>query len=256
VGNGNGSVLYRKNEIDVCKTQRACFTSMVLFIDTSRVLHARNVKHWAAQASKTRRALRKLPTLWDIHAGNNPALALQSQKTQGDQRWERIKDIFLNGLDVEKWSEVQIKIFYAFAFCCLPLIYGDEWEQNKSRILDEWNETAAYYYALVNMARRNGKTFVTSGFAAAFFLAMEVKIAIFSTCKRTSQMMLEAVKDRIEGAFANGTRIKKQDYASVMENMETIVFTGPDGTKRIVGSFPGSVRVSIYVTKKGSVMYG
>lgn len=95
------------------------------------------------------------------------------------------------------------------------------------------------------MARRNGKTFVTSGTAAALFLAVpNIKIAIFSTCRRTSQMMLNAITDMLEKAFELGVKVNRQDYQVVSRNSETIVFVGPDGSKRSIGSYPGSVRVS------------
>lgn len=71
-----------------------------------------------------------------------------------------------------------------------------------------------------------------------------VKIAIFSTCKRTSQMMLSAAMDMIEKAFELGTHAQRSDYLVVTKNMESVMFEGPDGTKRLLGSFPGSVRVS------------
>ena len=71
-----------------------------------------------------------------------------------------------------------------------------------------------------------------------------VKIAIFSTCKRTSMMMMSVVVDMLEVAFAAGTHANRQYFTIVSKNTEAIVLQGPDGTKRHLGCFPGSVRVS------------
>lgn len=55
-------------------------------------------------------------------------------------------------------------------------------------------------------------------------------------------MMLQAVTDMFERAFKKGTHIKEQDFLVLSKNMETICFQGPDGTRRTVGSFPGSAK--------------
>lgn len=161
----------------------------------------------------------------------------------GDLICERMRDIFLNGFGL-KWSDDQIRVFDAFQNTCLPLIYGADWNEEKARVLRERGLDREVQYALVNMARRNGKTFSVSGAAAALALSVpNSKIAIFSTCQRTSQMMLQAVMDQFDRAFDKGTHANRQDFLMLSRNAETIIFQGPDGTKRIVGSFPGSVRV-------------
>jgi hypothetical protein len=70
-----------------------------------------------------------------------------------------------------------------------------------------------------------------------------VKVAIFSTCKRTSQMMMSAIIDMLEAAFDQGTHADRQRYTIVSKNTEAVIIMGPDGTKRHLGCFPGSVRV-------------
>jgi len=211
-------------------------------INSCNIMHNTMVAHWEAEETKWKVRSRKIRTRYERIVERNK----QEKICMADERVKAIKDIFFNGLDVEKWSETQIKIFDAFLFICLPLIYGKEWEENKTRILDEWEKDRAYYYGLVNLARRNGKTWVTSGFAAAMLLSMECKLAIFSTCKRTSQMMMSAVMDRIEGAFKKGTHANRQEFVQIVKNMESVMYEGPDGSKRLLGSFPGSVRVSIF----------
>ncbi len=140
----------------------------------------------------------------------------------------------------------QKRVFNTFVFSCLPLIYGNEWAENKARVLKEWNDAPRECpYTVVSMARRNGKTYVTSGTVVALLLAIPgIKVAIFSTCKRTSGMMMEACVGMLEKAMEIGTHCNAQEFQQVSKNMESVIMVGPDGTKRVLGCFPGSVRVS------------
>lgn len=198
------------------------------------------VNHWRKEEEKAYARQSYIP---DRIAQMDAEMTARQIK-QGDRIVERVKDIFYNGLGIQ-WGASQVKVFNAFLHASLPLIYGDAWAESKSRVIKELEIQNEQMFCLVNMARRNGKTFVTSGTAAALFLAVpNIKIAIFSTCRRTSQMMLNAITDMLEKAFEMGTKVNRQDYQVVSRNSETIVFLGSDGTKRSIGSFPGSVRVS------------
>lgn len=76
-------------------------------------------------------------------------------------------------------------------------------------------------------------------------------------------MMMEATMEKLEMAFERGTHANRQDFnvittpapsnffynphpQVITKNMESVAFEGPDRTKRILGSFPGSVRVSLF----------
>jgi hypothetical protein len=102
-------------------------------------------------------------------------------KTHGDKLLARLHDIFNHGLG-KRWSTTQQKIFKVFVDAALPKIYGVEWEEVKVRVMRDRKLEKEQPWALVNMARRNGKTYVTSGTAAAFILAIpNLSVAIFST---------------------------------------------------------------------------
>lgn len=179
--------------------------------------------------------------------------AIASSKTgrNGDALVRQIRSIFFHGLGV-KWAEHQIKVFNAFLFAAMPLVYGEEWGENKSRILSEWGSQREQPYCVVSMARRNGKTFVVSGIVVAFMLVIPVKIAIFSICKRASMMMMSEAIDRLEKAFTLGTHCNRQDFTQITKNTECVIYEGPDKTKRIIGSFPGSSRVSLFSSSSSS----
>lgn len=212
-------------------------------IDTSKTFHRTMVKYWDLEEEKHQQAIRYIPNRFE--------LLEKKLKTQvehsGDDLVARVRDVFHNGLSFNgapvKWGDDQIRVFEAFLASCLPLVYGNSWQDEKARVMADWGLERERMYSLVNMARRNGKTFVTSGTAAALLLCVpNIKIAIFSTCKRTSQMMMSAIMDMLDGAFERGTHVNKEEFILVTKNMEAVCYEGPDGTKRMLGSFPGSVR--------------
>lgn len=210
-----------------------------LLIDTNVVLHNTMVKHWGDKEEEYIEATRVIPDRFQ----QNEQRLLKKSVRRGDELVAKVRKMFHEGFGI-KWGDDQIKVFNAFLASCLPFIYGETWPEEKNRVLKEWKLNRELMYTLVNMARRNGKTYVTSGTAAALLLCVpHIKIAIFSTCKRTSQMMMSATLDMLEMAFERGTHVSRQDYIVVTKNMESVCFEGPDRTKRILGSFPGSVRV-------------
>ncbi len=209
-------------------------------IDIGEILHDHLLDYWQEQvahhAKRTERFRNRFERIADA--------ALAKSKYNGDAIVESIKDVFENGLGI-KWGPDQHKVFNAILFSALPLIYGEEWGENEARLLSEWKRKRKSPYTVVSMARRNGKTFVTAGTVVAMLLCIpRIKIAIFSTCKRTSQMMMSAAVEMLEKAFELGTHCNKQDFIQVAKNTEAVIFDGPDHTKRQLGCFPGSVRVS------------
>lgn len=209
-------------------------------INTRALLHVPMRRHWR----KVERELKA--RAGKIHTRFRRAVEAvgSSSASSGDQLIADIRETFFHGLGI-RWGEDQIRVFNAFIFSCLPLIYGETWNENKARVLKEWEQGRERPYVIVSMARRNGKTFVTSGTVVSLLLNVpRLKVAIFSTCKRTSQMMMSAIVDMLEQAFELGTHVNRQDFVQVMKNTEKIVFVGPDNTKRELGCYPGSVRVS------------
>ena len=65
------------------------------------------------------------------------------------------------------------------------------------------------------------------------------------TGERTARMLMTVVVDMVELAFKKGSHVNRQDYALVQKNKESLLYEGPDGSRRLLGCFPGSVRVSI-----------
>lgn len=208
-------------------------------INTASVLHSGILQYWRQEEENHLKKCANIQTRFERAVDD----VVNKGECKGDKLVAQVRDVFHNGLGI-KWGEDQVRVFDASLFSALPLIYGNEWSEHKARVLDEWGEKRECPYTVVSMARRNGKTFVTSGFVVSLLLVLGIKIAIFSTCKRTSQMMMSAAVDMLEQAFERGTHCNRQDFVQVSKNTESIIYEGPDRTKRILGCFPGSVRVS------------
>lgn len=211
-----------------------------LYIDSLSLYHASISKTIFDKVSFYKKHnYHRLPTRFDRISKND-----LNKKCRGDLLLDNIYDLFYNGFG-KRWSEIQVDIFTMFIEACLPLIYGDEWNENKARVLSERGLSREEPFCLVIMGRRNGKTYVTSAVACCLFLLVpDVTIAIFSTGERAAKMLMTVVEDMMKDAFNLGSHVKLQDYGHITKNKEQIVKEGPDGTKRVLGCFPGSVRVS------------
>jgi len=217
---------------------------MATIIDTATALHARPLEQWAQAEREYLANQRRVPDRYEMLCEQLAQVGLR----KGDAIVQRIRSLFHTGMGGIKWGDAQIRVFNALLASCLPLIYGATWPEEKTRVLREWHLEREQMFNLLSLARRNGKTYSTSGAAAAIFLCVpNVKILVFSTCKRTSQMMMEAIMDRLNNAFDSGTHVSKRDYTVITKNMERIVLKGPDGTLRTLECLPGSVRVSGFV---------
>lgn len=213
-------------------------------LDTCALLHSKMHRHWQNEIDSYKARFGKIKTRAEraieaaAHRGGIKG------RSRGDLIVDSIRHLFHTGMGI-KWSEVQVKIFNVFLDTCLPKIYGNTWAEHKARVLRERKLKRVWQEALINMARRNGKTFVTSGTAAVLLLCVpDISIAIFSTGERTARMLMDVVRKMIRGAWLDGSVVKESDYNIVQSNKEVLLLEGPDGTKRLLGCYPGSVRVS------------
>ena len=213
-------------------------------LDTCALLHQPMHKHWRNEIQNHKALFGTIKTRAERAIESAAHRGGIRGRSHGDHTIDNVQNLFHNGMGF-KWSEVQVDIFNVFLDTCLPKVYGSTWPEHKARVLKNRKLKRVWQEALVNMARRNGKTFVTSGTAAALLLCVpDISIAIFSTGERTARMLMDVVRKMIRGAWLNGTVVKESDYNIVQSNKETLLLEGPDGTKRLLGCYPGSVRVS------------
>ena len=207
-------------------------------LDTTTMFHQPMVRQYHARYTKALDEETHLKTRFEALDLDHSA-----HDFDGDRILRKLNDLFYNGMGVE-WSSTQKKIFNAFVDSCLPRIYGKGvWESVKSRVMQQRNMQSATPWVLVNMARRNGKTFVSAGTVAAMSLTIPgLSIAIFSTGERASRLFRQAYDDMLQKAFNKGTHVLESDYKIITKNKETLEFLHPSGEKQVVGCYPGSVR--------------
>lgn len=213
-----------------------------VLLNTTALLQEPARAYYEEQFLKYQEKSRKIP---DVFEQLEIEQQKQANQQSGDELRARIEDIFMNGIGDLVWGTIQIRIFKEFLKSCVPFLYGDTWNTERTRVMAEMNMAKEQLYTLVNMARRNGKTHTTAGTSTAiFFSGIEVKIAIFATCKRTAQLMLNTICEMIDKTLDKGTHANRQDWIQVTRNAESIVMMSPLGFKCVIGCFPGSVRVS------------
>lgn len=229
-------------------------------IDTNALLHNQSYDYYNKQYQKQLN-VKRLQRRSTVHIQKTR----RNTAAQGDEIIEKIRALLDNGFGVLR-SEIQVKIHKAFLEACLPKIYQGAWDENKPRILREFALKKLMQEVLVVMPRRRGKTYATAMMAAALILTVpDISVAVFSTgmfcfgfCiahtrtnkrnvlgERTARMLMGVVRDMIERAFNRGV-VSREDYQIDTDNKEMLVYIGPDGTKRVLGCYPGSVKVSFF----------
>jgi hypothetical protein len=124
-------------------------------MDTNKLFHSSLTSYWFEQHVTYQKTQKhNMLTRFERSAGFGAI-----KRTDGDDILEKLQDLFLNGFGIV-WSSVQVKIFQALVDSLLPRIYGNEWESVKGRVLAQRNLDRMCQETLVNMARRNGKTWV------------------------------------------------------------------------------------------------
>ena len=145
-------------------------------LDTTALLHAPLTNYWFEQHTYYEKEIKyNMPTSFERDEGKG-----QRFSTDGDQMIERCDDLFFNGFGI-KWSDPQIRIYTNFIDGMLPRIYGKDWADVKDRVLQKRGLDRVHQETLVNMGRRNGKTWIVSACCViAFLLIPGISVAIFS----------------------------------------------------------------------------
>lgn len=129
--------------------------------------------------------------------------------TEGDRRLALLRHT-LNNMGIKR-SVDQQQFHEHFIHACLPQIYGNDWEENSVRILEQEKLQLIERGLLIMTPRRWGKTWSVASFAAALLLSVpKVKIAIFSTGKRTSSALMEIIITFIKNIEGGQKRIVKK----------------------------------------------
>ena len=139
----------------------------------------------------------------------------------GDERVTLIYQIFYDGLGLI-WSPIQQKCFVEVVNAALPLIYGTYWNTEKTRVLFERKLQKIQQEVLLNLPRRNGKTFVTAAITTCFLIVIDgISICIFSVSERQSKMLKKTVDQFVKKVWLVGKYSKEEDFSKIESNKET-----------------------------------
>ena len=220
-------------------------------IDTAEILHAPMLDYWTEEHQRYEKECKHfMPNRFARAEGLGVV-----RRANGDDLIEKCTNLFLNGMGIE-WSSVQIRIFQALIDSILPRVYGNEWEEVKTRVMAQRGISRMHQETLVNMARRNGKTWVVSGGAAAIYLTVpDISLAVFSVGRRQASMFMASAIEKIEMAFNKGTHVNRNGYNLIQKNQEKIIYEHPNGGKQVLECLPGSVKVSRRFSSPGNLFF-
>lgn len=222
-----------------------------MIIDTGKLLHQPMIDYWTLELENYQEQCHRMQTRFERAEGLS-----KSDRRRGDELIEQVQALFMDGFGIE-WSAMQLRIFKSLIDSILPRIYGTEWEEVKTRVMNQRGMKRLHQETLVNMGRRNGKTWVVSGGTAAVYLVVPgITIACFSVGKRQSTMFMNSAVEKMKLAFQKGTHVNENGYNLIQKNQETIVYEHPSGDKQVLGCYPGSVKVSFLFSIPPSFFFG
>jgi hypothetical protein len=139
---------------------------------------------------------------------------------------------FLNKL----YRSPQQKQFHqAFLASCLRIIYRDDFDKEKHRVMAKYKFKSRKQQVLVCAPRRMGKTFSTAFFCIVFAIILsEVELSIFSPGKRQSVALMGVIVDFMK-KLGEGDRI-------VRRNEEKLQIRSLDGRISKVNAYPSAVK--------------
>lgn len=129
-------------------------------------------------------------------------------QTSGDKRLATLRWT-LNNLGLTRSSD-QVIFHDQFTQACLPLLFGDEWNNHSVRIMQQENLTEISPEVLIMTPRRWGKSVSVSMFVLAMLLSCPgIRIAVFSTGRRASNNLMEMVMKYLKNVPDGESRIVK-----------------------------------------------
>ena len=169
-----------------------------------------------------------------------------SSTRNGFARMRRCRQA-LEALDSAGWQRsFHQRLFHDhFLRACARVFWkvepGGEFARDHQRILEANGWDHLHQEVLVSTPRRFGKTISISMFSAALvFSCPDLKLSIYSTCKRISQMLLQNIQMFLRLIYEV---LKAPRLKVVRANCEEIFLQGNDGLQdlRVCRSFPSKV---------------
>ena len=153
------------------------------------------------------------------------------EKHKGDEYIDTI-NLWLNKL---YRSPGQKEFHQMFLSTCLRLIYGDDYEKERHRIMKKYNFTNKKQQTLICAPRRFGKTFAVSYFAIVMAIVLpNVEISIFSPGRRQSVALMNHI-------FHFMKRLN-QDDRIIRKNEEKMILRSLNGEESKINAYPSAIK--------------
>ncbi len=150
-------------------------------------------------------------------------------------------------------SKTQKEFHQIFLSTCLRLIYGDDYEKERHRVMEKYGFPTKKQQCIVIAARRLGKTFAVAYFAAVLVVCLDdVEISIFSASKRQSMMMSNHVYKFLQKLGWDDRVLQKNE-----EKMRVRTFNGKESKLNaypaIISSLKG-VSASLILLEEAAII--
>lgn len=132
-------------------------------------------------------------------------------------------------------SPGQKEFHHMFLSTCLRIIYGDDYEKERHRVMAKYKFDSKKQQALICAPRRFGKTFAVSFFAIVVAIVLpEIEISIFSPGKRQSVALMNHI-------FSFMKNLGEEDRV-IRKNEEKMVLRSLNGKSSKINAYPSAVK--------------
>lgn len=150
-------------------------------------------------------------------------------------------------------SKTQKDFHQIFLSTCLRLIYGDDYEKERHRVMEKYAFPTKKQNAILVASRRLGKTFAVSIFAAVLIVCLDdVEVSVFSASKRQSMMLMNHVYKFVQ-KLGWGDRVLQKNE----EKMRVRTFNGKESKLNaypaIISSLKG-VSASLIILEEAAII--
>lgn len=132
-------------------------------------------------------------------------------------------------------SPGQKEFHHMFLSTCLRIIYADDYEKERHRVMAKYKFESKKQQALICAPRRFGKTFAVSFFAIVVAIVLpEIEISIFSPGKRQSVALMNHI-------FSFMKNLGEEDRV-IRKNEEKMVLRSLNGKASKINAYPSAVK--------------
>lgn len=167
---------------------------------------SRELRGSEAGLAAVKKRQNRISPLWQHYDEN---IIAEEKQGEGDTRLSQLLN-YIAEFPLKPWG-AQWRFIREFVNACLPLVYKDEWDSCRARVMQERRIETMMKEVMVNASRQVGKTTTVGKVVAALLLAVPgIKIGIFSTGDRASNNVLKAVVKNIKSIKGADRRIVKE----------------------------------------------